>query len=232
MMTIASKLKTLWRELGPVDAPLYLIHLALSRPSRGRAKIERFVFVAQPVADTPLMPPGKTSRSIVRELHAGDPLLAQSPRPAEVIAKRYAQGATCLALSKDDALQAFIWLIQKHYDEDVARVRFVLPPSGIAAWDFDVYVAPAYRLGYTFLKLWDAANAYLRERGALWSISRISAFNAGSLASHTRLGAKPIGYATFLVAGPLQVMWSSFSPRFHVSFGETRPRLLMPENPN
>jgi hypothetical protein len=198
-------------------------------PTGGRAKVERFILVAQPVHDTALLPPGKAATSIARQIDPGDPLLSQCPRPAEVIADRYAQGAICLAIVKNDILQAFIWLIQKHYDEDVARVRFVLPPSGIAAWDFDVYVAPAYRLGYTFLKLWDVANAHLRGLGAHWSLSRISAFNAGSLASHSRLGARPFGTATFIIIGPLQIMFSSLSPRFHISFGKSRPNLLMPE---
>jgi len=230
MPTKLNKLKKLWEDLGPINASLYLLHLALSVPSGGRAKVERFMLVAQPVHDTPLLPAGKAASSTARQLEPGDPLLAQCPRPAEVIAERYAQGAICLAISKGDVLQAFIWLIQKHYDEDVARVRFVLPLSGIAAWDFDVYVAPAYRLGYTFLKLWDTANAHLRELGARWSVSRISAFNAGSLASHSRLGARQIGTATFIILGPLQIMLSSLSPRFHISFGKSRPNLLMPEN--
>lgn len=230
MLTKLKKLGKLWEDLGPISAPLYLLHLALSTPSGGRAKIERFILVAQPVHDTPLLPAGKAARSTAKQLEPGDPLLDQCPRPAEVIAQRYAQGAICLAVSKAGVLQAFIWLIQKHYDEDVARVRFVLPPRGIAAWDFDVYVAPAYRLGYTFLKLWDVANAHLRGLGAHWSLSRISAFNAGSLASHSRLGARPFGSATFLIIGPLQIMFSSLRPGFHVSFGKSRPDLLMPEN--
>lgn len=230
MPTILNKLKKLWKDLGPINAPLYLLHKALSVPTGGRAKVERFIFVAQPIHDAPLLPPGKAASSTAMQLDPGDPLLTQSPRPAQVIADRFAQGAICLAIVKNDILQAFLWLIQKHYDEDIARVRFVLPPSGKAAWDFDVYVAPAYRLGYTFLKLWDTANVHLRSLGVRWTLSRISAFNAGSLSSHSKLGARPIGTATFFIAGPLQIMTSSLSPKFHVSFGNSRPNLLMPEN--
>lgn len=230
MLTKLNKLKKLWEDLGPINALLYLLHLAVSVPTGGKAKVERFVFVAQPVHDAPLLPPGKAASSTARQLNPGDPLLIQSPRPVQVISDRFAQGAICLAIVKSDILQAFLWLIQKHYDEDVARARFVLPPSGKAAWDFDVYVAPAYRLGYTFLKLWDAANAHLRSLGVCWTLSRISAFNAGSLSSHSKLGARPIGTATFFIAGPLQIMTSSLSPKFHISFGKSRPNLLMPEN--
>lgn len=230
MLTKLNKLKKQWEDLGPINAPLYLLHLALSVPTGGRAKVERFIFVAQPVHDAPLLPPGKATTSTAMQLNAGAPLVMQSPRPAKVIADRFAQGAICLAIVKNDILQAFLWLIQKHYDEDVARVRFVLPPSGKAAWDFDVYVVPAYRLGYTFLKLWDTANTYLRDLGVRWTLSRISAFNAGSLSSHSKLGARPIGSATFFIVGPLQIMTSSLRPKFHISFGKSRPELLMPEN--
>lgn len=230
MLTKLNKLKKLWQDLGPINASLYLFHLALSVPTGGRAKVERFIFVAQPIHDMPLLLPGKAATSMARQLNPDDPLLTQSPRSTEVIADRFAQGAICLAIVKNDILQAFLWLIHKHYDEDVARVRFILPSSGKAVWDFDVYVAPAYRLSYTFLKLWDTANAHLREHGVRWSLSRISAFNAGSLSSHSKLGARPIGSATFIIAGPLQIMTSSLSPKFHLSFGQSRPKLLMPEN--
>jgi len=228
---VLKKWQKLCKEMGTYNALLYGLHRVLSAISRGRAGIERFIFVAQPVTAQPHIPPHKTTTSIVKTLSPGDPLLAQCMRPADVIEARFAQGAHCLAIVKDDQLQAAIWLIQHHYDEDVVRARFVLPPSGIAAWDFDVYVAPKYRLGFTFLRLWDAANAYLREAGVAWSYSRITAFNLGSLASHSRLGAKPFGSATFLTLGPIQIMISTLRPWLHLSLGRSQPHLIMPELP-
>lgn len=224
-----SKLSKLRAEMGTFNALLYVLHRALSTMASGHAGIERFIFVAQPVPVKPYISPSKATTSVVKTLSPGDPLLAQCMRPAEVIAARFAQGAICIAIVKEDQLQAAIWLIQRHYDEDVVRARFVLPRSGTAAWDFDVYVAPEYRLGFTFLRLWDAANAYLRDAGALWSYSRITAFNLGSLASHSRLGARPFGSATFLTLGPIQIMISSLRPRLHVSLGKSQPELIMPE---
>lgn len=223
------KWQQLRSDMGTLNALLYVMHRVLSMVSGKRAGIERFIFVAQPVPDRPHIPPGKTTTAVVKTLLPGDALLAQCMRPAEVIAARFAQGAKCLALIKEDQLQAAIWLIHGHYDEDVVRARFVLPRSGTAAWDFDVYVAPKYRLGFTFLRLWDAANAYLRESGARWSYSRITAFNLGSLASHSRLGASPFGSATFLTLGPIQIMISTLRPWLHISFGKTQPELIMPE---
>ena len=160
-----TKFRQLRTDMGTLNALLYGLHRVLSIVSGGRAGIERFIFVAQPVPDQPHIPSDKKTTSVVKTLLPGDALLAQCMRPEAVIAARFAQGAKCLAIVKDDQLQAAIWLIHGHYDEDVVRARFVLPRSGTAAWDFDVYVAPKYRLGFTFLRLWDAANAYLRETG-------------------------------------------------------------------
>ncbi len=224
-----NKLKTLVKELGPLNSLLYVVHSVLSNPTNGWARIERFLLVAQPVPIAPRLPPSRAASLEIRQLMPGDHLLTQCPRPEAVIADRYSQGAICLAAVKNDVLQGFLWLIHGGYEEDVARVRFVLPESGHAVWDFDVYVAPAYRLGFTFLKLWDAADTYLRERGVIWSMSRISAFNTGSLSSHGRLGAHSIGTATFIILGPLQVMFSSLAPRLYLSIGKYRPLLVLPD---
>lgn len=224
-----TKFRQLRADMGTLNALLYGIHRVLSKMSGGRAGIERFIFVAQPVPPQPYIAAQKATTSVVKSLLPGDALLAQCMRPKEVIAARFAQGAKCLAIIKNDQLQAAIWLIHGHYDEDVVRARFVLPPSGTAAWDFDVYVAPKYRLGFTFLRLWDAANAYLRDADVLWSYSRITAFNLGSLASHSRLGASPFGSATFLTLGSLQFMLSSLRPWLHISLGHSQPALIMPE---
>jgi hypothetical protein len=103
------------------------------------------------------------------------------------------------------------------YLEDEVRCRFVPLPEGRAAWDFDVYVDPQQRHGTVFLRLWDEANRFLAARGVRWSLSRISAFNSGSIRSHGRMGAKRIGAVTFLSLGRWQLAVASLAPRFHVS---------------
>lgn len=227
--TMLNKIKGLLKELGALNAALYALHIALSKATAGGARIERFLLVAQPVSPGPRLAPSRSKGTEIRRVEPGDALLSQFPRPEAVIADRYRQGAICLAVVKGEQVQGYLWLIQKGYDEDVARVRFVLPASGRAAWDFDVYVAPEFRLGFTFVKLWDAADAYLRERGIRWSMSRISLFNAGSLASHGRLGAAPIGTATFIILGPAQIMAVPRWPFISLSWGNTRPALNLLE---
>jgi len=121
--------------------------------------------------------------------------------------------------------------VTEAYSEDVVRARYLLPPSGKTAWDFDVYVVPEERLGFTFPRLWDTAYEYLREKGIRWSLSRISAFNPASLAAHRRLGARRIGSATFLLLGGAQLMLSSFRPYLHLSLRRSVPAVLRLSSP-
>src|SRR3546814_2078183 len=46
-------------------------------------------------------------------------------------------------------------------------------PAGEASWDFDVYVVPAQRSGPAFGRLWDEANAFLRQQGVACSWSHL-----------------------------------------------------------
>jgi len=109
------------------------------------------------------------------------------------------------------------------------RCLYELDPAARAAWDFDVYVAPAFRATRLFGQLWEAANALLRERGHRWTFSRISGFNAASLAAHRRLGATDLGRATFLTLGPLQVSVFSISPFFHFALSRnSHPIVKLP----
>ncbi|MCC6198362.1 MAG: GNAT family N-acetyltransferase, partial [Burkholderiales bacterium] len=155
-------------------------------------------------------------------------LLREADRPAEVIAARFAQGARCLAAAKQGRLAGFLWFVVGPYEEDEVRARFVPEPAGAASWDFDVMVLPQYRMGRLFSYLWTRANAELAKAGVRHTMSRISAFNAGSLASHQRLGATIAGSALFVCAGRLQVMRSSLRPHWHVSWRpDQRPVLIV-----
>jgi hypothetical protein len=103
------------------------------------------------------------------------------------------------------------------YREDDGTCRYVPLPQGKACWDFDLYIYPEHRGSLVFLRLWDEANRYLAARGVRWSLSRISAFNADSMAAHARMGASCIGSVTFLFLGSLQCSVSTVAPHFFVS---------------
>jgi hypothetical protein len=79
-----------------------------------------------------------------------------------------------------------------------------------------------------FLRLWDATNAYLRERGIEWTISRISAFQARSQAAHRRLGAQRVASALFLCLGAIEIAFFTRWPYAWLSLGaRSRPELFI-----
>lgn len=199
--------RTAIRQLGLVDGLLYLTGRALQRASGGRANLVKYRLVAQRIggpAAVAMRPDPVTQMLPVR---AGDPLEVAFPRPPEVLARRWAAGARCTVALVRDEFAGFIWIQRGAYDEDEVRCRYVLDDPRACVWDYDVYVEPKYRLGRTMARLWSHVDAGLAAEGVRWSCSRISAFNAASLASHARLGLAPLGSALFLVLGPLQLAW-------------------------
>lgn len=223
-----NKIRAATRQLGAANAAAYLINRALWRLG-GFVRIYRYLLVAQPVRQAPLLT-GRRGRSIdVRPVEPGDPALSAKWLTAQVLSYRFGQGSICLGAFQNGAMIGWLWLTLGPYDEDEVRCRFMPRPAGQSAWDYDVFILPEYRTGPAFARLWDAANGYMRDRGIAWSFSRISAFNPASLASHRRLGARHIGTATYLCAGPVQFMVSSLAPYLHLSFGPRAvPRMALP----
>jgi hypothetical protein len=123
----------------------------------------------------------------------------------------------CLVALKAGTFAGFLWLTLGSYREDEVRCRYVPMPIEKSAWDFDVHVDPEYRHGIVFLKLWDEANRFLTAHQIQWSLSRISAFNSGSILSHSKMGARRIGAVTFLSVGSWQIAASTVRPYLHVS---------------
>jgi hypothetical protein len=221
------RLRRTVRELGPGNAVLYAIDRLMRAVSGGRARVHRYRLVAQPIdaAVAPLRPDTKTCIELAGPDHA---LRAAFPRPAGIIEQRYADGAQCLVASSGDRFAGYLWWRREHYDEDEVRCRFVLADPASSVWDFDVYVEPRYRLGRTMARLWDAAARRWHADGVRWSFSRISAFNPASLASHARLGLRPVGSAVFVVIGPCQLSLFSAPPSVHVGLGpRARPTLTL-----
>ena len=185
-------------------------------------RIYRYLFVAQPVATTPFLPPRLGQSIHIRMLHATDDALADLPIDAAVLRYRFDQNAVCFGAFQDKAIVGCLWLCLATYKEDEVRCCYRLNPEKTTAWDFDVYVAPAARGGFAFLKLWDSANAYLHAQGVTWSLSRISAFNPDSLRAHQKLGARRFASAVFVQLGRLQLMVSPVRPCVHVSVSSSR----------
>jgi hypothetical protein len=224
---LLGKFRGLVRELGLTRALCYLLH-RLGAKSGGLLALHSYLLVAQPVPAGPLLAGGRGRSIVVRRLDSQDPRLLALPLDEAVLAYRAGQGAICLAAFKEEAIIGCLWLCLSPYEEDEVRCRYKPMPDGKASWDFDVYLAPEHRSGLGFPRLWDEANAFLRQRGVAYSWSRISAFNPVSLASHARLGARVAGQATFLRLGRCQLMVASLPPRWHLSFRrKDRPSLTL-----
>lgn len=212
-------------ELGLASGTLYSINRLVQRLT-GRECLYRYIVVAQPVPDHALLGPRRGRSITVRQVAAGDPALAAMPLSADVLRCRFAQGAVCFGAFQDGEMIGCLWLCLGPYSEDEVRCEFV--PADDASWDFDVYIAPERRSGFAFARLWDEANTYLRQHNAGWSFSRISAFNPRSLASHGRMGARPIGTVTYLRFGSWQLLVSTLAPYVHLSTKRGgAPRLVL-----
>jgi hypothetical protein len=172
--------------------------------------------VAQRVSAQPVLPPHRGRSIDVAEIFEADALGLPVERPAAVLKSRFRQGARCLMASTAGRFVGFIWFSDHAYEEDEVRCLFVPLPEGRAAWDFDVYVDPSARLGVAFARLWDEANALLSSLGIEWSLSRISAFNADSLAAHQRFDLHRVASALFLCAGCVQLTVATTWPYLHV----------------
>jgi len=212
------------RQLGCFNALLLAIARLTEWCSKGHWRLQRYLFLAQVLPAAPLCA-GRGRDIQIRLLTESAGVPQGCPRPAAVVQDRYRQGAQGLAAFRDNRLAGFLWFVFGAYQEDEVRAQFVLPDSG-CVWDFDVWVHPEERLGWTFRRLWEAARLLLRARGARWSCSRVSAFNAASLRAHAAIGTTPLGSAIFLNCGGWQWMLASMPPYLHLSrSADTVPRL-------
>jgi hypothetical protein len=226
--SIAAKFRDAVREIGLRDACLLAFGRALIALTRGRARLVKYYFMAQPAAPKGLRAPSG-GRFAFSWVDGTCPLLSQADRPAAVIADRFAQGARCLlATTSDSRFAGFLWYVAGPYDEDEVRVRYRPLPQRSTAWDFDVSIMPEHRMSRLFGYLWQRAGVALAEQGVTHTISRISAFNPGSLAAHRRLGGTLVGHATFLRIGRWQWMRASMPPHWHLSWRDDQRPLLSP----
>ena len=227
-MGVFSKFRETAASIGVWNAILFATSKLASALAGNRVRIVKYYFTVQPIVAPDR---ARTARSATFDfawVGADCALFSQIERPPSVIAARFAQGARCLVAAHKGQLAGFLWFVIGPYEEDEVRARFVPGPAGRAAWDFDVMIMPQYRLGRLFSYLWNGATAELAASGVQHTISRISAFNAASIASHRRLGARIVGQAVFVCVGELQLMRASVAPHWHVSRRlDQRPVLLI-----
>lgn len=212
MTTFLYRFRNRRRELGLANALLLGLHGSLKHLS-DRLGLARYYLLAQPVGH--LRAPGARPGGLqVRDITDDPHTLERLPRSPEQVRYRLGQGGICLAAFADgeDRMLGFIWLLFGPYDEDEHRCTLQPAAHPPSALDVDVYVFPEARGGLVFAELWRAADRTLQDRGIVWSLSRISAYNASSLRAHERLGAERIGSLYFLQLGSAEIMLTGRPP--------------------
>jgi len=213
------RLTTAIRSLGCADTAWFVGDRLLRRVSRGSVRLVKYYFVAQPVVAS-AKESGLDGRVRIYVAEGVDEVITQAPRPSHVLQERFRQRSRCVVAERNGQLAGFIWVCPEGYREDVLRCEYRWTPVRSAAWDFDVFIDPAFRMGRLFSRLWSRTHALLDSEGVRWTLSRIDAFNPASLASHRRLGARQLAQGWFLILGPVQLSVASVPPYCHLSIRE------------
>jgi hypothetical protein len=177
----------------------------LRRVSGGRVRLLHYCIMAQPVPAAPARAARAARTLEVERIGPAHPLLPQLPHRAEALRKRFSEHAVCHAAHRDGQLIGYLWLQETPFADRDAGCLFVPSPAGRAAWDYDLWIAPAWRMSRAFVRLWEVAHAYLHSRGIGWTLSCVSGDNRASLVAHERLGARLVSEAWILRVGPRQV---------------------------
>jgi hypothetical protein len=215
------------QQRGRSVALLYAAHRALGAVTGGHGRIVSYELVAQPIGAGHTNHVRDDPNTQIQLTAPSDAITAAFPRPAHINQARWTQGARCYTAVVKGEFAATLWIQPQRYLEDEVRCDFLMSEPH-AVWDFDVYVAPRYRLGRTLARLWKTVDAQLFSQGVRWTFSRISRFNAESLNAHARLGAVSVGRATFLALGPWQVAhWQTAAGRHFACSLRQRIRICM-----
>jgi hypothetical protein len=221
-----NRLRDKVRSLGWSDTAFFIAASLIRRASFGSARLIKYYFVAQPVPQRAREATRESAHVRMYVTSDTDAVITEAPRPLHVILDRLAQQARCVVAQRDDELAGFIWLCPGTYREDEVRCVYRWAPSEIAVWDFDVFIVPKFRMSRLFERLWAKAHTQLRSEGVAWTLSRVDAFNSGSLAAHRKLGARTLGRGWFLLAGQMQLAALSLSPFWHFSWRTDDPALI------
>jgi hypothetical protein len=219
-----------FREFGVTAGSLYLVDRMLQRIS-GRTRLFCYELMVQPIPDKPLLPE-RLRQVEIREIRRGDPEVDLMPARPEIKQSRFDQGAVCLGAFQKGQFIGYMWFCSPTYEEDEVRCTYLLESAHNSVFDFDLYILPEYRLSLAFVGLWNGANAVLRQRGVVFTFSRLTRFNLASRRAHQHLGWKPVGRAVFLQLWRFQLMVATLFPYLHVSVSpRSRVRLRMRPTP-
>lgn len=206
------------KRFGWLGSGFYLADRALGRVSGGRAGLFGCWFYAQPVAERARVAVATSDAWSVGPIAADRVPEGAFERPPGAVPKRFEDGSVCIAALKGDELGGFMWLHFGPLRERLVRCVFEPVPSDQACWDYDFHIAPKYRMGRLFARLWDAADEVIRAHGRRTTVSWVTFSNLASARAHERLGARRVGWAAFLSVGGVQATVSSARPFVHLSW--------------
>jgi len=189
-------------------------------------KLFFYEFMVQPIPEKPLLPERFSKYISVREILPGDPLLNNLPISAEVIEARFKQSSVCLAAFQKEEFIGYQWFCFGPYEEDEVYTRFVPLPESEAVFDYDIYLLPEKRFGLGFTGLWNASNQYLRNKGFLYTFSRVSRFNTGSRRAHKHLKCRCVGRAVYLHVHDMQILFASVFPFVRLSLKNSQSPVI------
>lgn len=210
-MAMWQRLTDPFNTFGVRDGTLYLMHRLLRRVS-SRCGLFVYDVTAQSVTAKPLLPERWARNLRCAEIPQGHPDIAAMPARDEIKLQRFAQGAICLGVYRDDQLLGYIWYCFGGYDEDEVRFHYELTDRRRTVFDFDLYILPEYRMGIGFAAVLHFANQYLLSKGVDYSFSRLTRFNLASRRSHSHIGLATVASTYCLQLGPLEIVVSSISP--------------------
>lgn len=216
------------RRIGFLGWFTYSVGRFLDVVSGGCAQLTSLWIYAQNVSEIPSVSARQNDRIQVRVVGIDQLPESAFDRPTDAISERFAQGSICIAALKDAELVGFMWLQYESLRERLVRCDFVPLPNGRACWDFDVFVAPPFRMSRTFGRLWYHAKSQLQARGIETTLSWIAFDNIASRRAHERMGARRIGWTLILTVAKAQLLLASTSPYIHFSISEAnRAKVLV-----
>lgn len=215
--SMLSRVRAKVRLLGWSDTLCFITDAMLRRVSLGSIKLVKYYFVAQPVAVVAAKPARPAGATRVYVAACVDEVIEQAGRPPQTLRSRFDQRSRCVVAERGGQLAGFIWLCPESYREDEVRCVYRWSPAAQVVWDYDVFIAPPFRMGRLFSRLWEHAHTLLATENVRWTLSRIDAFNAGSLAAHRKLGALDVARGWFVLIGSAQITVSSARPHWHFS---------------
>jgi|JRYI01.1.fsa_nt_gb hypothetical protein len=197
--------KKLLQRRGLPDALLEVCSRIISKLTMRFCELRRCYVLCQPLSVIPRLPPHRGLSFTVRELQRTEVAILGHIRPIREIEERFDEASRCFVVESRGALAGFLWLHPGAYSDPEVVVLFT--PSGTqSVWDFDVYVAPEFRGGLAFYRLWSEVARALQEESVTHSFSMVWTNNDESISSHTRLGAYPIGSIFQLRFGATRVL--------------------------